>query len=120
MGRAMTVRLLSHDALAERFGLRWSRRWIRQLVREGRFPQPVMLLGRVAWREDEVTAWIDQLPRATGRVPTVFTKAAPTAEPAPIAAVVPLPRRRIRRRRPANSEAARAEAAWRGTLALMA
>jgi predicted DNA-binding transcriptional regulator AlpA len=61
------TRLLSHADLAERFGLRWSRRWLRALVREGKFPQPVMLLGRVAWIESEVEAWVRALPRATGQ-----------------------------------------------------
>jgi predicted DNA-binding transcriptional regulator AlpA len=103
------VKLLDHGDLRA-LGLRWSRRWLRALVRQGKFPQPVMLLGRVAWREDEVTAWVDALPRATGRVPAVS---------APIAKIVPL-RRRIRRRRSANRTAAEAEARFRAVCELMA
>lgn len=40
-------------------------------IREGVFPQPVILnpgrkFSRLAWREDEVSRWIDQRPRGNG------------------------------------------------------
>lgn len=39
---------------------------IYDLVKKGRFPQPVRLGARsVAWREDELLKWIDDLPRGT-------------------------------------------------------
>jgi predicted DNA-binding transcriptional regulator AlpA len=126
MGRAMsTKRLLDHADLRERKGIKYTSRHLRTLVAEHRFPVPFAMGAKLVWLESEIDEWISALPRA---------RAVPVAGPAPISTefqfprkpnargstAVPLPHRRFRRRRSANSEAARAEAAWRGTLAFMA
>lgn len=57
------VDLLRMDEVLRRTGL--SRSTVYRLVREGRFPRPCKLsIQTVAFRSDEVAAWIDQLPRA--------------------------------------------------------
>lgn len=44
----------------------WSRSHIYALVAQGRFPKPLKLgLRAVAWRESEVAAWQESLPRAS-------------------------------------------------------
>lgn len=38
-----------------------------RLMNEGKFPRPVKLsTNRVAWREDDVNAWIENLPVSQG------------------------------------------------------
>jgi predicted DNA-binding transcriptional regulator AlpA len=39
--------------------------WLARATRERRFPRPLVIAGRsVAWRQDEVQAWIDAQPRS--------------------------------------------------------
>jgi prophage regulatory protein len=56
------ARLLSLADLRQQKGLRWSRQWLDQLQRRGKFPKPVKLgdgkAGSLAWLEHEVDAWI--------------------------------------------------------------
>jgi prophage regulatory protein len=56
----------------------YSRASIRRLAAAGQFPRPVKLGtgqgGAVAWREDEIRAWVDA--RQAGRVWTPATEAA--------------------------------------------
>jgi predicted DNA-binding transcriptional regulator AlpA len=112
-------RLLDHADLRERKGIKYSTRHLRTLVAEQKFPAPLAMGGRIVWLESEIDEWIAALPRARAAAPAARVEP-PIAEPAPISAVVQLPRRRIRRRRSANSEAARAKAAWISTLRFMA
>jgi hypothetical protein len=61
------MKLLSYADLRER-GIRFSRRWLFELVRSGRFPAAVLLSDRsLAWREDEVDQWVENLPRRAVR-----------------------------------------------------
>lgn len=49
--------LLKREAVQERTSL--SRAYIYALVKQGKFPSPVRLAARrVAWRSDEIDAWI--------------------------------------------------------------
>jgi predicted DNA-binding transcriptional regulator AlpA len=109
------MRLLTHADLAERFGLRWSRRWIRQLVNEGRFPRPVWLLGRLVWREDEITAWIDALPRRAAAPVVAFADAEPAKSSARAEELTAEPEQLPRRRRRATTPSAEGESAPAGT-----
>lgn len=58
------IQLLRLPAVLELVGLRRSS--VYQLVKNNKFPRPVRLAGggAIAWRSDEVAAWIDGLARA--------------------------------------------------------
>jgi prophage regulatory protein len=52
------VKFISFADLRPLKGVPYTRRHLRDLVRDGKFPQPVTLSeGRVAWIEEEVNAW---------------------------------------------------------------
>ena len=56
------IRLLTKKQLRELVPLAYSSIW--QLIRQGDFPKAVRIgRQRVAWREDEVRAWIESRPR---------------------------------------------------------
>ena len=61
---AQNDRLLTLSDILDATGYR-SRTTIWSLVRASRFPVPVRLDRRVRWRESEIRAWIDALPRQT-------------------------------------------------------
>ena len=51
--------LIDHEGLHAR-GINYSRAHIWRLVRDGKFPRPVKLgVGRNAWLDEEITAWIE-------------------------------------------------------------
>ncbi len=57
------VTLLRLPEVLRRVGA--SRSWLYAAIAAGSFPAPVRLgANAVAWREDEVTAWIETRPRA--------------------------------------------------------
>jgi prophage regulatory protein len=59
------TRLLDYGDLRDLYGIKFSRRWIYQLVRDGRFPTPLRLGDQsLRWRSDEIEFWIENLPRA--------------------------------------------------------
>lgn len=65
-------RFLRLPAVLERTGM--SRSWIFQAVKDERFPAPMRIGGRaIAWREQEVTCWLDARPRAA-LVPVAMPK----------------------------------------------
>jgi predicted DNA-binding transcriptional regulator AlpA len=50
--------LLAYEDLQSK-GIRYSRNWLRELVKNGLFPKPVMLSARrAAWREQDIDACI--------------------------------------------------------------
>lgn len=51
------MQLLNAREVASRLAV--SRPLVYSLIRTHGFPKPLKLGGRRAWREDEVTAWID-------------------------------------------------------------
>jgi predicted DNA-binding transcriptional regulator AlpA len=54
-------RLLSYDDLNAK-GINWSRQWIRELIKEDKFPKPVQLgEGTPRFIEDEIDEWIASL-----------------------------------------------------------
>jgi predicted DNA-binding transcriptional regulator AlpA len=56
--------LISFDQLQE-FGITLTRQGIRNLIKKNLFPVPVRVGERaIAWREDEIVAYVDSLPRA--------------------------------------------------------
>jgi len=59
----MTERLLTYAEVLERTGIR-SRSTIFEKVQRGDFPAPLKLSrGYIRFRESEIIAWIDALPR---------------------------------------------------------
>jgi predicted DNA-binding transcriptional regulator AlpA len=55
------VRFLSYDELKSEKGIRYSRRHLRDLCRDGKFPRPVKVSeARIAWIEAEVDEWQTQ------------------------------------------------------------
>lgn len=58
------MRVLSFDELKPERGIGFCREQIRRLVKAGKFPRPIELgENRVAWRVDEVDAWLEARPR---------------------------------------------------------
>jgi predicted DNA-binding transcriptional regulator AlpA len=56
--------LLSAEDL-RRLGINYSRSQLRRRMRDGTFPQAIKLgKSRLAWRRDEIMAWIEKLPRS--------------------------------------------------------
>jgi len=52
-------RIVSYTELKPRFGIRWTRKHIIELIRAGRFPHPVHLGGQtIGWPEDEIDDWL--------------------------------------------------------------
>jgi predicted DNA-binding transcriptional regulator AlpA len=52
-------RFLSYPDLRERKGIRFSRVWIDELIRQGKFPRKIRIsANRVGWLEDEVDAFL--------------------------------------------------------------
>jgi prophage regulatory protein len=52
------VKFVCYADLKAKKGINYTRRHLRDLVRDGKFPQPVQLSeARIAWIEDEVDAW---------------------------------------------------------------
>jgi predicted DNA-binding transcriptional regulator AlpA len=48
-------RILSYDDLKERKGIKYSRVWLDELIRQGRFPKKIRLSpNRIGWLEDQV------------------------------------------------------------------
>jgi len=59
------MRVLSYDELENRKGIKLSREQIRKMRKVGAFPEPLAVgENSVAWREDEIDAWIESRPRA--------------------------------------------------------
>ena len=54
-------RLLTRAAVLEVTGFTYSTIW--KWMRADKFPRSLAVFGRVRWREREVTAWLDSLPR---------------------------------------------------------
>lgn len=81
---ALKPRLMHKPAVLEVVGVSYSTLW--KMMRENKFPRSLMVAGRTAWFEHEVTAWLHELPRvrlkgdpperndrpAVGPVPCVF------------------------------------------------
>jgi predicted DNA-binding transcriptional regulator AlpA len=60
-----TSRLIAPRELRERYGITYTRAWLWRLAQNGDFPPPIRLGGnRIAYREDEIRAWINSRPRA--------------------------------------------------------
>lgn len=62
-------RLLRREQLHELLGRGQKRgsfsNWLARATAERGFPRPIVIAGRsVAWREDEVAAWVDSRPRS--------------------------------------------------------
>jgi hypothetical protein len=74
----MKKRLLSHSDLRDR-GIRYSRRWLRELVSRGQFPVPVAENDRLYWFEHEIDRHIDSLPRARVVAPVAEIEPVPAA-----------------------------------------
>ena len=55
------VRLLSKGEMLEKVGVTYPTVW--KLMRESSFPRAVVIVGKNAWFEHEVDAWIAALPR---------------------------------------------------------
>jgi predicted DNA-binding transcriptional regulator AlpA len=55
-------RILSYEDLKAR-GIKFSRQWIRELIKDGKFPNSVMLGSghSVGFIEEEIDAWIEGL-----------------------------------------------------------
>jgi prophage regulatory protein len=52
-------RIVSYTELKPRFGIRWTRKHIIELIRAGRFPHPVHLGGQtIGWPENEIDDWL--------------------------------------------------------------
>jgi prophage regulatory protein len=52
------VKFLSYSELKPVKGIGYTRRHLRDLVAEGKFPRPVQLSeARIAWVEDEIDTW---------------------------------------------------------------
>jgi prophage regulatory protein len=57
------VRVLDFDQLRPRKGISYSRDHLRRKVKDGSFPPPIRLSDRrIAWREDDVDAWLADRP----------------------------------------------------------
>jgi len=70
------TRLLRRYEVLHRIGLGRSRLY--DLVAQGKFPAPVRISDRaVAWREDEVDAWIASRPRTRASNGTSSTEMTP-------------------------------------------
>ena len=55
-------RVLSYSDLQTEKGVRFSRQWIRKLVKQGKFPKPVKIgEASIGFIETEVDAWIEGL-----------------------------------------------------------
>lgn len=60
-------RLIPYSELKPRFGITYTRPWLRQLEAEGKFPRRVHLVPggrRVGWWESEVRAHLERCERA--------------------------------------------------------
>src|SRR5688500_11903425 len=88
---ASNVRILLYEDLRPAKGVKYSRQWIGELERAGRWPQRVALGGgtgghQVGWFEHEIDEFLLSLPRGSskGRPPWLEPQAAPpTPEPPP-------------------------------------
>ncbi len=56
-----TDRLLTKAEVLEITGFSYSSIW--SWMRSGRFPRSLAVSGRVRWREREIRAWLENLPR---------------------------------------------------------
>lgn len=57
-------RLIGHDEVAELLGQPGAHRTtVNRWAREGRIPKGVLYAGSLRWREDEIAALIERLPR---------------------------------------------------------
>ena len=56
-----TDRLLTKAAVLEVTGFTYSTIW--KWMRADKFPRSLAVFGRVRWREREITAWLENLPR---------------------------------------------------------
>ena len=56
-----TDRLLTKAEILEITGFSYSSIW--SWMRSGRFPRSLAVSGRVRWREREIRAWLENLPR---------------------------------------------------------
>jgi predicted DNA-binding transcriptional regulator AlpA len=61
------MRVIRYAELKREKGIDWSRQWIFQLVRLGKFPPPIILgtgpRQALAWVESEVDEWLTSRPR---------------------------------------------------------
>ena len=65
MATTTTDRLLRLNEVQARCGL--SRSSLYRMMRDGSFPEPLKVGVRaVRWRESEIEAWLEALPRASG------------------------------------------------------
>ena len=65
MATTTTDRLLRLSEVLARCGL--SRSSLYRMMRDGSFPEPLKVGVRaVRWRESEIEAWLEALPRASG------------------------------------------------------
>lgn len=64
-------RLLSTNEVLDLIGK--SRDWLYRWRRTGRFPGPYQIGDRLAWKESDVMAWIEQQPRVKTRIPGGLT-----------------------------------------------
>ena len=61
----MALKLISFDRLKPEKGIDYCRDHLRRKVKAREFPQPVALSDRrIAWREDEIDAWLASRPRS--------------------------------------------------------
>lgn len=67
MTTTTNLRLLARREVEELTGLSCSTLY--KQMRSGDFPLPLKIGRSVRWRADEITTWLDGLPRATGDRP---------------------------------------------------
>jgi prophage regulatory protein len=74
------VKFLTYAELKPMKGIGYTRRHLRDLCAEGKFPKPVQLSeARIAWIEDEVDAW--QAAKAAARTEPATERAATSSAP---------------------------------------
>jgi predicted DNA-binding transcriptional regulator AlpA len=74
------VKFLSYPELKSLKGVPYTRRHLRDLVRDVKFPQPVEISeARIAWIEDEVDAW--QAAKAAARTEPAAERAPTSSAP---------------------------------------
>jgi prophage regulatory protein len=79
------VKLLTYAQLESEKGVAYTRRHLRDLCRDGKFPRPVELSeARIAWVEHEVDAWVES--KIAARDAAVALNSEPVAAvPVPVA-----------------------------------
>lgn len=90
--------------------IRMGRTTIYNKVKAGEMPAPVMLPGkRIAWREDEIDAWVLQLPRVESTRAAACARAPVKAAAVIAIAPAPIEHTYIRKGRPKEAQSEQLE-----------